>query len=151
MAKLSIGSNVRALRKAKRLTQADLAAKAGVSYRGLQDIEGGHSNPTVETLLAIATTLGTTLAAICGEPGHAKAAKATVHAPGTGLRIAQHGPKREVSEPPSFAAAAAFLALYESLKPVRKALVASLIFDDSSFLGHSPVLARAVSSLLEDE
>lgn len=66
VARLNIASNIRNLRKAKGLTQAALAAKSGVSNRVLQDIEGGHANPTVDTIEAIADTLGVSVPEIMG-------------------------------------------------------------------------------------
>jgi y4mF family transcriptional regulator len=40
------------------ITQVDLASLAGVGLRTVKEIEGGKSNPTVETLYKLAEVLG---------------------------------------------------------------------------------------------
>jgi transcriptional regulator with XRE-family HTH domain len=58
-----LGERIRTLRKSKRWTQEEFAAKANISYRVLQNIEKGEkgSNPTVKTLEAIAAPFGLTV------------------------------------------------------------------------------------------
>lgn len=51
----ALGSRVRTLRKARRLTQAELARRAGLYDVG--KIERGESNPSFLTLVKIAETL----------------------------------------------------------------------------------------------
>jgi y4mF family transcriptional regulator len=53
-----IGQKVRARRKLLRLRQRDLAELAGVTLRGLTDLENGRANPTFSHLAKIAEVLG---------------------------------------------------------------------------------------------
>jgi transcriptional regulator with XRE-family HTH domain len=53
-----IGKRVRARRKFLRLRQRDLAELAGVTLRGLTEIEKGRGNPTLKQLSKIASVLG---------------------------------------------------------------------------------------------
>jgi len=46
------------LRDHRNLTQAALAKKAGISLTQIKRYEGGHSQPTLEVLKALAVTLG---------------------------------------------------------------------------------------------
>jgi DNA-binding XRE family transcriptional regulator len=56
-----LGRQLRALRIAAGLTQAALAARAGVSAGALRAAESGRSNPALPTALALAAALGTTV------------------------------------------------------------------------------------------
>lgn len=53
-----LSHNLRRLREAKNLTQAELAEQAGISRVAYGSIESGASSPRVETLLRIAAALG---------------------------------------------------------------------------------------------
>lgn len=53
-----IGQIVRARRKFLQLRQRDLAELAGVTLRGLTEIENGRGNPTLNHLTKIASVLG---------------------------------------------------------------------------------------------
>lgn len=53
-----IGQKVRARRKLLRLRQRDLAELAGVTLRGLTDLENGQANPTLKQLRKISDVLG---------------------------------------------------------------------------------------------
>lgn len=57
-----LGKRVREERRAAGLTQEDLAAKAGIDSKYLQDIERGDANPTVAILVAIASGFDVSLA-----------------------------------------------------------------------------------------
>ncbi len=59
---MSIGSKVKSLRKAQKLTQVQLASKANLSRSYLADLEGDRYNPSVSTLKSIATALNVDLA-----------------------------------------------------------------------------------------
>lgn len=63
-----IGHNVRVLRGRRGLSLADLGARAGVSRTTVHEIEGGGSNPRLETLYAIATALSVGLADLIADP-----------------------------------------------------------------------------------
>lgn len=53
-----VGLNIRRLRRVKRLTQAQLAAAAGLDLKNLGSIERGQGNPTVEVLQRLSEALG---------------------------------------------------------------------------------------------
>lgn len=53
-----IGEKLRLRRKMLRLRQRDLAELAGVTLRGLTDLEAGKANPTINQLAKIAEVLG---------------------------------------------------------------------------------------------
>jgi transcriptional regulator with XRE-family HTH domain len=52
-----IGKNVSRLRKAKKLTQEDLAGLAEMDRSYLSEIESGYKNPSVTVLLTLAKAL----------------------------------------------------------------------------------------------
>jgi len=54
-----VAANVRRHRGRRRLSLSELAALAGVGKSTLSQIESGRGNPSMETLWAIATALGT--------------------------------------------------------------------------------------------
>lgn len=56
-----VGGNVRRLRKAKGLTQEDLAVAASLSQQHVSEIETGKQNPMLLTLFGLARALDTTL------------------------------------------------------------------------------------------
>ena len=59
-----IGQKFRDRRKVLRLRQRDLAELAGVTLRGLTDLERGQANPTLKQLAKIADVLGLELSLI---------------------------------------------------------------------------------------
>ncbi len=56
-----IGKNIREMRSARGVTQAELAEKVSLSVQFISYIENGTKRPGLETLLRIATSLGTTM------------------------------------------------------------------------------------------
>jgi len=58
MTSQKIGLLLRARRKFLQLRQRDLAELAGVTLRGLTDLENGRGNPTLNLLSKIAGVLG---------------------------------------------------------------------------------------------
>jgi transcriptional regulator with XRE-family HTH domain len=58
VSKTRLGNNIKARRKALRVTQLQLAELAGVSVNTLYKIERGQANPTLETLAGIVDILG---------------------------------------------------------------------------------------------
>ena len=58
MTNLEIGAKIRARRKMLHLRQRDLAELAGVTLRGLTDLERGKANPTLNQIAKIAEVLG---------------------------------------------------------------------------------------------
>jgi transcriptional regulator with XRE-family HTH domain len=63
-----LGLKIQKLRKDLGLSQRVLAAKSGVAYATIQEIEGGAGNPTIDTLAALTKTLGTSAPALFGSP-----------------------------------------------------------------------------------
>jgi transcriptional regulator with XRE-family HTH domain len=57
----NLGAEVRERRKAKNLSQEELAGRAGIHTNVVGRLERGIYNPTVLILLAIATKLNTTV------------------------------------------------------------------------------------------
>lgn len=56
---MKVGSKIRILRKHQKLTLQELADRAKISLSYLGDIEKGRSNPSIDTLVSIASALGT--------------------------------------------------------------------------------------------
>ena len=54
-------NNIPVYRKAEKLTQKELATKAGLSERNLQEIESGRQDPKTSMSLKIAKTLNKTV------------------------------------------------------------------------------------------
>lgn len=52
-----LGKRIRALRRAKKITQEDLAYEAKIDYSYLNEIEAGKRNPSVKRINAIAKAL----------------------------------------------------------------------------------------------
>lgn len=55
------GKRIKELRKARGLTQEKLAALVGISVQGYKNIEYGNNGASVDTLILLAVTLGTTI------------------------------------------------------------------------------------------
>lgn len=53
-----VGRNFGRLRKAKGLTQEQVAERSGLSQQYLSGLESGRRNPTLITLFEVATALG---------------------------------------------------------------------------------------------
>lgn len=58
---MNIGSIIRNLRKAQKITQAQLAKLSGITQTYLSQIENNHKEPTIATLKVIAENLSTPL------------------------------------------------------------------------------------------
>ena len=56
---LTLGERIKAIRKAKGLTQVELAEEAGISMIHLSYIETGRRNPSCKTLKKLQTILQT--------------------------------------------------------------------------------------------
>lgn len=56
----SIGENIRAYRKAKKMTQETLAERAGLSVNYIGSIERGEKLPSLETFITIVNQIGVT-------------------------------------------------------------------------------------------
>jgi XRE family transcriptional regulator, regulator of sulfur utilization len=57
-----LGARVRQLRRSKRLTQAQLAARAGISAKTVGEVERGEANPTLSLLEDICSALAVEVA-----------------------------------------------------------------------------------------
>ena len=53
----AIGSRLSAIRLSRGLTQAELAARSGVSKRSIERLENGNGNPRLEVLVAVCMEL----------------------------------------------------------------------------------------------
>jgi transcriptional regulator with XRE-family HTH domain len=56
-----VGARIRTLRLQRRLTLKDVADKAGITSSALSQIERNRSNPSLSSLKAISSSLGTTI------------------------------------------------------------------------------------------
>lgn len=54
---MTIGENIKRVRKGKKMTQKDLGEIVGISNTYLSDIEIGRTNPSIKTLKRIAKGL----------------------------------------------------------------------------------------------
>ncbi len=63
-----LAANLRRLRIARRLSLSELARATGMSKATLSAVESGRSNPTVETLAALASALRVSLGELLEEP-----------------------------------------------------------------------------------
>lgn len=63
---MSIGDNIKRLRKEQKLTQIELAKKAQISRSYLADVEKDRYNASVETLKSIAAALGCSISDLMG-------------------------------------------------------------------------------------
>lgn len=61
-----VGANVRRIRKAQKLSQEELAHRAGVDRTYVSQIERAVKNPTVQSLDRIAVALGVPLTELVG-------------------------------------------------------------------------------------
>ncbi len=64
---MDLGLRIKTLRKELKLTQEDLAKKASISRSYLADIERNRYNPSVDTLINIAKSLGISLSDLVSE------------------------------------------------------------------------------------
>src|SRR6187549_3514867 len=55
---MALGDRLQQLREGAGLSQSELAGRAGVSLRSIQNWEQGHRRPKAEALLALARALG---------------------------------------------------------------------------------------------
>src|SRR5829696_6908963 len=88
---MTIGSCIRAARKARGLSQEEVARRAGMSLNGVAVLEqGGRTDPHYSTLVNIARALGMTVAELTGE-----AQEAPLVEPPTSLSQAEDEERRE--------------------------------------------------------
>jgi transcriptional regulator with XRE-family HTH domain len=71
-ARFKLGARVLQRRRAAGFTQQQLAAASGIGQADISRIERGQSNPTAETLQALAGPLGVTLDLVAYVPAHAE-------------------------------------------------------------------------------
>lgn len=63
-----VGSRLRAIRKRRETTLADVAAQTGISVSTLSRLEAGRRRPTLELLLPLARTYGVQIDDLIGAP-----------------------------------------------------------------------------------
>lgn len=95
---LRLGAVIRARRRQLRLTLVDVAARAGLSHPFLSQLERGLARPSMRSLSAIATTLGTTAQVLMVEADLAESAIAAGLAPVSVIRAGSGSPV-QVSSP----------------------------------------------------
>jgi len=88
-----IGSSLRRTRAGQGLTLADVADRAHVSQAMLSRVETGAVSPSLETLAALASALGTDLASLLREM-ETKPSDAQLVRKGEGLEVVRRGTKR---------------------------------------------------------
>jgi transcriptional regulator with XRE-family HTH domain len=64
---VALGKRIRALRKEAKLTQEELAERAGLSANYVGEIERGERNPSALALFALARGLGVRAAKLLGD------------------------------------------------------------------------------------
>lgn len=64
--RVRLESTLRELRLTRRLTQEELAERAGLSYKFLGEVERGLGNPSVDTLVSLADALGVDIVDLFG-------------------------------------------------------------------------------------
>jgi transcriptional regulator with XRE-family HTH domain len=64
----AVAANLRRLRAARGLSTVELARRSGVARATLAQLEAGRGNPTLETLYALANTLGAGLGDVIAPP-----------------------------------------------------------------------------------
>ena len=85
---IAIGGRIRARREALRLTQAQLAAGAGVTFQQVQKYERGVNRVAAARLLQIASVLKTTGADLLGELEDVEGEALTLAQPGVARLLA---------------------------------------------------------------
>ena len=70
-----IGLRIKELRRTRNMSQDTLSEKVGISSKYLSSIERGKENPTLDTLLKLATALNVTLADMFTLSHHGKTAR----------------------------------------------------------------------------
>jgi transcriptional regulator with XRE-family HTH domain len=63
---LALQSNLRKFREMRRMTQAQMGAKAGIAAASISHFETGQRTPSLETLVKLADSLSVTLDALLG-------------------------------------------------------------------------------------
>ena len=66
---MSVADNVKRIRKERKLTQQELAKRAGISQQTISFLESERNTPTQSTLRLLASALGCTVAELMGETG----------------------------------------------------------------------------------
>jgi transcriptional regulator with XRE-family HTH domain len=85
---VAIGARIRARREELRITQAQLAAGAGVTFQQIQKYERGVNRVSAARLLQIAAVLKTTGAALLGELDGEHSDELALAAPGVAELLA---------------------------------------------------------------
>jgi transcriptional regulator with XRE-family HTH domain len=65
----TLAENVRRYRLGAELSQKELAEGVGTSYPRISEIENGRGNPTLETLMKIASVLDVSVIVLLSDPG----------------------------------------------------------------------------------
>ena len=68
----SIGIRIKAARRHRQLTQAELARRSGIARANIARLEAGVHSPTVPTLKRVAHALGVTFSRLVEEPSYSR-------------------------------------------------------------------------------
>ncbi|TNM60339.1 helix-turn-helix domain-containing protein [Aliirhizobium smilacinae] len=66
--RITIGKNVRRIRKIRGITQEELSFRSGFTRAYLSELENGRSNPTISSIERIAQELGVTIIDLISSP-----------------------------------------------------------------------------------
>lgn len=130
-----LGDNIKALRKSKELTQADLAGKLGLTRSLIGAYEEGRSEPKLKTLQAICLLFKTDLTQLINKPIDPKQSKGQPLAdiPGNTLRVLPVSVNAEGNEQVSLIpqkAAAGYTKGYGDMEYIEQLQVAELPFPE---------------------
>lgn len=114
--------------------QSWLVAQTGINKDNVSRIIKGEREPALDEIPAIAKALN----------------MKPIELLSLVFKEDELGPK-ELRTAPDVSSGLRILELYQNLRPVRKALVSMLIFDDPAYLADNPDLARAASGILTAE
>lgn len=109
---LAIGARIRARRRQLGLSQAELAARIGVSFQQVQKYERGANRVAGSTLMIVAGALDTTVGVLVGEDGLTPPADGVFQALSTPGALELVSAFAEIADPKS---RAALLALVQEI------------------------------------
>lgn len=121
-----LSENLKRLREALKLTQEELAEKAGISFRGYQDIEYGKiESPRAKTIQLLADALGVKIGVLYGH--EAETQRQPLILDSQAIKAIQEAVKESIQEAKQPSAhedeEIALLRLFRSLTPDERATV----------------------------
>lgn len=125
---VSLGERIAQIRDLKGWSQERLADESGIPRRTVQNIEYGAVSPRVDTLLAIASALDTSLDALTGRQSFAKSQVAEKLA--TQSRVQEH-----------WIEAARLLSAIAQASPLRRLIALYILSNDERYIQELRTLA----------